>query len=63
MKINKWYVLAIEDTTSPFGCQQLTPKGEWFPTLEEADNERMYIQPDIKERVFILERTCTIVKM
>jgi hypothetical protein len=60
---NKWYVIAIEDTISPFGCKQITPKGEWFPTLEEANWERIYQQPDYEDRLIILERTCTIVKM
>jgi hypothetical protein len=57
-KLYEWFRLAIE-----------YPDGSWlyvgletFNTLEEADIERIYLQPDEEEPIIILKETRQIVK-
>ena len=61
MKTNIWYVIGKIDDNF-FGASQVTPKQEWFNTFEEADIERIYLQPDYEEKLVVLERTCRILK-
>jgi hypothetical protein len=56
-KLYQWFRLAIE-----------YPDGSWqyvgldtFNTLEEADIERIYLQPDETEKIIILKETRQIV--
>ena len=57
--MNKWYVVGKRDE-SYFGVSQITPKGTWFNSFEEADIDRIYNQPEYNEPLVVLERTCKI---
>lgn len=58
--MNTWYVVAKEDKKSIFGYKQITKKGEYFLSNEEAEIERIYLQPDYNEKLVVLRRTCEV---
>lgn len=60
--MNSWYLIAIEDKSKYFGYNSILNKGQYYITLEEAEIERIYYQPDYKEKLVILKRTCEVLK-
>lgn len=58
--INRWFVVGKEDENSCFSYSQVTPKGEWFNTFEEAEIERNELQKLTNDKLFIFRRTCEV---
>ena len=59
--MNIWYVVAKEDPKKEYGFTQITKKGDYFKSFEEANEERIYLQSDFKERLVVLKRTCEVI--
>jgi hypothetical protein len=64
---NTWYVLGIEDENSPYGYSQITPKGLFHTTLQDAKNVRDVVQKDKSfskgKKIYIFERSCKVLKI
>lgn len=58
-KVNVWFIVAKLDD-SKYGCTQVSNKSDVFSSFDEADFERIYLQPDYDERLVVLKRTCQI---
>lgn len=58
--INLWYVIGKKDEQSCFNYSQVTPKGEWFNTIEEAEIEIRELQKLNKDKLFVFRRTCEV---
>lgn len=59
-KINTWYVCAIQHESLPFGYQQITPKGKFHKTLEEAQAKKLQHEWVEVYPVVVLKRTCEV---
>lgn len=57
-KINTWFLVAKKDD-SKYGY---TAVSEAFTEFDDADFERIYLQPDHDELLVVLKRTCQVVE-
>lgn len=65
MKNNIWYVIGQKDDTSPYGYTQITPKGQYFKSLDSAKKEakkRQQLEYKQKKEIVVFERTCKVIK-
>lgn len=58
--INTWYLVAKKDD-SKYGYSKVSEENEVFSTFEEANYNRIYLQPDYDELLVVLKRTCQVV--
>lgn len=49
-----------KDPQCCFEYSQVTPKGEWFNTWEQADAERIKLEAELGIPLFVFRRTCQV---
>jgi len=61
-KVNVWWVIGREDEQCCFNYSQVTPKGEWINSYEEAVIIKEDLQKLTKDKLVVLKRTCEVLK-
>ena len=59
MKRTVYYYVAIKDSKSELGYKPVSNIDE-FLNREDADIERIYLQPDYEEKLEVLQITCEV---